>query len=160
MVVGRVTGLFGIRGWVKVFSHTEPRDNVLGYQPWQLEIDGALRAFEVVDGRVHGKGIVAQLAGIDDRDAAAALVGKDIVVERAALGPAGAGEWYYADLEGLEVVTVDGISLGRVASLFETGANTVMVVRGERERLLPFTHGHVVRSVEPGRIVVDWDPAF
>ena len=160
MVVGRVTGLFGVRGWVKVFSHTEPRDNVLGYQPWQLEVDGALRTFEVVDGRVHGKGIVAQLAGIDDRDAAAALVGKDIVVERALLGPAGPGEYYYADLEWLEVETLDGTSLGRVASLFETGANTVMVVRGERERLLPFTQGHVVRSVEPGRIVVDWDPSF
>ena len=160
MVVGRVTGLFGVRGWVKVFSHTEPRDNVLGYQPWRLEIDGAPREFEVVDGRVHGKGIVAQLAGIDDRDAAAALVGKDIVVERALLGPAGPGEYYYADLEGLEVVTLDGISLGQVSSLFETGANTVLVVRGERERLLPFTLGQVVQSVEPGRIVVDWDPAF
>lgn len=162
MVVGRVTGLFGVRGWVKVFSHTEPRDNVLGYRPWWIEVDGAPRAFDIVDGRVHGKGIVAQLAGIDDRDAAAALLGKDITVARGQLAPAGKDEWYYADLEGLEVVTVGGVALGRIASLFDTGANTVMVVRGERERLVPFTVGDVVKSVEldGGRVVVDWDPEF
>lgn len=162
MVVGRVTGLFGVRGWVKVFSHTEPRDNVLGYRPWWIEVDGAPRAFDIVDGRVHGKGIVAQLAGIDDRDAAAALLGKDITVARGQLAPAGKDEWYYADLEGLEVVTVGGVALGRIASLFDTGANTVMVVRGERERLVPFTVGGVVKSVEldGGRVVVDWDPEF
>lgn len=162
MVVGRVTGLFGVRGWVKVFSHTEPRDNVLGYRPWWIEVDGAPRAFDIVDGRVHGKGIVAQLAGIDDRDAAEALLGKDITVARGQLAPAGKDEWYYADLEGLEVVTVGGVALGRIASLFDTGANTVMVVRGERERLVPFTVGDVVKSVEldGGRVVVDWDPEF
>lgn len=161
-MIGRITGLFGVRGWVKVFSHTEPRENVLGYQPWSLDIAGAPQEFCVVEGRPHGKGIVAQLAGIDDRDAAAALIGKDIMVERALLGPAGEGEYYYADLEGLEVVTLDGVALGQIASLFETGANTVMVVRGERERLLPFTQGDVVRDVDvaAGRVTVDWDPDF
>lgn len=161
-MIGRITGLFGVRGWVKVFSHTEPRENVLGYQPWSLNIADAPREFRVVDGRPHGKGIVAQLAGIEDRDAAAALIGKDIVVERSLLGPAGEGEYYYADLEGLEVVTVDGVALGKIESLFETGANTVMVVRGERERLLPFTQGDVVQNVDvaEGRVTVDWDPEF
>lgn len=162
MVVGRITGLFGVRGWVKVFSHTEPRDNVLGYRPWLLDVDGAPRAFDVVDGRVHGKGIVAQLAGVDDRDAAATLLGKDISVTRDQLAPAAEGEWYYADLEGLEVVTADGVTLGRIESLFETGANTVMVVRGERERLVPFTVGDVVQDVDldAARVTVDWDPTF
>lgn len=161
-MIGRITGLFGVRGWVKVFSHTEPRKNVLGYQPWSLDIAGTAREFRVIDGRPHGKGIVAQLAGIDDRDAAAALIGKDIVVARALLGPAGEGEYYHADLEGLLVITLGGVTLGRIESLFETGANTVMVVRGERERLLPFTQGDVVKDVDVagGQVTVDWDPEF
>lgn len=151
-----------MNGWVKVFSHTEPRANILGYRPWLIDSDGSLREVEVVDGRAHGKGVVARLAGVDDRDAAAPLIGATIAIRRAQLAELEPGEYYYADLEGLEVVTVEGVSLGQVDHLFETGANPVMVVRGERERLLPFVHDTVVREVDLAarRIRVDWDPEF
>lgn len=162
MIVGRISGLFGVRGWVKIFSHTEPRENILAYQPWLIEAGGKTREVRVSDGRAHGKGVVAQIEGIDTRDAAAALVGAAISIERTQLAPLADDEYYYADLEGLDVVTDEGQVLGQVDHLFETGANAVMVVHGDRERLVPFTPGDAVLDVdlESRRITVDWDPDF
>jgi len=158
VVLGRVAGVYGVHGWVRVFSETEPRENILSYSPWL--VGGVTR--EVVEGRRHGKGLVARLAGFDDRDQAAALVGREIAVRREQLPPARPDELYWADLEGLAVETRDGVSLGRVSHLFDTGANDVMVVKGERERLIPFVWGDVVEDVDlaAGKIRVDWDPDF
>ncbi len=151
-----------MRGWVKIFSHTEPRENILGYQPWLVERAGSWQEMTVIDGRVHGKGVVAHLEGIDDRDAAAAMVDAKIAITRGQLGPLEQGEYYHADLLGLDVMTVDGVALGQVSHLFSTGANQVMVVQGERERLLPFLQGSVIRKVDlvARCITVDWDPEF
>lgn len=160
--MGRVSGVFGVRGWVKVFSYTEPRENILEYQPWLIANGDGWEEVAVVDGRLHGKGVVAHIEGVDDRDAAAALMDTTIAVRRDQLAALQPGEFYHADLVGLEVVTVDGVSLGKVSHLFATGANQVMVVQGERERLIPFVQEQVVRSVDidDGRITVDWDPEF
>lgn len=162
LVVGRISGLYGVRGWVKVFSETEPRDNILGYSPWYLERGGQWRSAEAEAGRLHGKAVVAKLAGYDDRDQAAELIGTPIAVTRDQLPKLDEGEYYWTDLVGLEVVTVEGLELGTVDHLFETGSNDVLVVRGDRERLIPFTLGAVVTAVnlEAGRITVDWDPDF
>lgn len=162
MTVGRIAGLFGVRGWVKVFSHTEPRERVLEYQPWLVEQGGTVRELRVADGRAHGKGVVALIEGFDTRDAAAALVGATIRIRRAQFAQLDEDEYYHADLEGLDVVTNDGQALGQVDHLFETGANAVLVVRGERERLIPFTPGVAVLAVDLDgrRITVDWDPDF
>jgi 16S rRNA processing protein RimM len=158
VAVGRVAGLFGVRGWVKVYSYTRPREAILNYRPWLIEHDGAWREFGVADGRVHGRGIVAQLDGCTDRDAMAPLVGAEIAVLVSQLPEVGKNEYYWAELEGLRVVNLGGDELGQVSHLFETGANDVMVVRGERERLIPFDRG-VVRRVDrkDGVIHVDWD---
>jgi len=158
IVLGRVSGLYGVRGWVRVFSGTEPRENILRYSPWLL--DG--QALAVVEGKRHGKGVVARLSGCDDRDQAAALIGKTIAVRRAQLPPPRADEFYWADLEGLLVETLNGTGLGRVSHLFETGANDVLVVQGERERLLPFVWDEVIKDVDfdAGVICVDWDASF
>jgi len=155
VLVGRIVGLYGVQGWVKVESWTEPRTQIFKYQPWQL-IAAPGQETEI-------KGLIAQLPGADDRDGAAALVGQDIYVARELLPPPGKDEYYWVDLEGLEVVTAEGVALGRVSHLFATGANDVVVVRdGERERLVPFVQGVYVRSVDlsGGRMVVDWDPDF
>ncbi len=156
--VGRVAGLFGVRGWIKVYSYTRPREAILNYRPWLIEHDGAWRAIGVTDGRAHGRGIVAQLEGCTDRDATAPLVGAEIAVLVSQLPEAGKNEYYWAELEGMRVVNVAGEELGQVANLFETGANDVMVVRGDRERLIPFARG-VIRRVDrlSGVIHVDWD---
>jgi 16S rRNA processing protein RimM len=164
VLVGRIVGLYGVQGWLKVESWTEPRTQIFKYQPWLLSsAPGQEMEVEGVQGRPQGKGLIAKLPGVDDRDGAAALVGQDIHVARALLPPPGKDEYYWVDLEGLEVVTTEGVALGRVTHLFATGANDVVVVRdGERERLVPFVQGVYVRSVDlsDGRMVVDWDPEF
>ena len=163
LVVGRIAGLYGVRGWVKVYSHTQPRDNILGYSPWYLrEASGQWRKVLPLNGRIQGKGLVAQLEGCDERDAAARLIGQDIAIRREQLPTPQEGEYYWTDLIGLEVETVDGVALGVVDHLLETGANDVLVVKGERERLIPYIWRDVVTEVdlEAGRLRVDWDPDF
>jgi len=158
IVLGRIAGLYGVRGWVRVFSETDPKENILRYSPWLLEGD----AHVVAEGRRHGKGLVVRLEGCSDRDQAANLVGRSICVHRDQLPPAQTDEFYWADLEGLAVETLAGESLGRVSHLFDTGANDVLVVKGDRERLLPFVWDDIVKDVDfqSGTIKVDWDPDF
>lgn len=160
--VGRISGVYGVRGWVRVFSYTEPRENILQYRPWHLQRAGGLQMIDVVAGRRHGKGVIAKLADCDDRDCAVTMVGLDIAVYRDQLPPVEAGEFYWADLIGLSVRTTEGIELGTVDHLIETGANDVLVVKGERERMIPFVKGSVIRDVDldRGSIEVDWDPGI
>jgi 16S rRNA processing protein RimM len=158
VTLGRVSGVFGVKGWLKVQSYTEPRDNVARFGAWTLRIDGVERAFDVEDGHGHAGGVVAKLKGIDDRDRAREWVGADIVVRRKELPATAEGELYWADLEGLEVRSTTGIALGRVDYLIATGEHDVLVLDSEPERLIPFVIGTVVKEVDlpGGRIVVDW----
>lgn len=161
VTLGEINGVFGVGGWVKVWSYTEPRERILEYGPWRLATaDGDWRDIAVLEGRRHGQTVVACLKGIEDRDQARALHGAEIAVPRDRLPPPGEGEYYWTDLEGLRVVTLDGHELGRVKHLFRTGANDVMVVSGDRERLVPFVLERFVRDVDfgAGVIRVDWDP--
>ena len=162
ILLGRVLGAFGVRGELKIQSHTDPESALLRYQPWVLVHQGVEREFEGAKGRVTAKGVVATFPGIADRDAAQALAGAEIWVPRSRLPKAKPGEYYWVDLEGLEVVNREGKSLGRVSHLFDTAANQVIVVAGERERLIPFIEGDFVLGVdfEAGRIDVDWDADF
>ncbi len=143
-------------------SHTSPLANILGYASWYLNINDGWLEYLLETGRVHGKGIVAKLGGVDDRDLAASLVQIDIAVPRDQLPDTKDGDYYWADLEGLAVKTIDGFELGRLDRLFETGSNDVMVVEGDRSRLIPYIYGDVVKSVDlaAGEITVDWDPEF
>ncbi len=164
VLMGRIVGLHGVQGWLKIESWSEPRTRIFDYQPWQLS-SAPGEAMEVagIKGRPQGKGLVCYLPDVDSREKAAELVGKDIFVARELLPPPGKDEYYWVDLEGLEVFTMEGVALGRVSHLFATGANDVVVVRdSERERLIPFIQGNYVRAVDldGGRMVVDWDPEF
>lgn len=162
VLLGRIVGVFGVEGWVKLHSFTEPRENIFRYKPWTLRGPAGESTVDTPQGRAQGKGVVARLSGIDDRDAAAALVGTEIWVPREALPRPRQGEYYWTDLEGMAVRTVEGVDLGRVSHLFATGANDVMVVQGDRERLIPFVVGLQVVAVDVDArcIEVDWDPAF
>jgi 16S rRNA processing protein RimM len=163
LLLGRIVGLFGVDGCVKVESYTEPRTRIFKYRPWLLRSAAGERELDGAKGRAQGKGIVASLPGIADRDAAAALVGTEIWIPRSALPKPKPGEYYWADLEGLDVVTIDGRPLGTVSHLFATGANDVLVVRdGDRERMIPFVPGQFVQAVDldARRLTVDWDPDF
>jgi len=116
----------------------------------------------MIDGRVQGKGLAVLLPGFDDREQAASLVGLQIFVRREQLPATAKDEYYWSDLEGLEVKTTNGVLLGRVSRLMETGANDVLVVQGDREHLVPFVQGQYITGVdlESGQIEVDWDPDF
>ncbi|MCP5196824.1 MAG: ribosome maturation factor RimM [Gammaproteobacteria bacterium] len=162
VVLGRVSGLFGLQGWVRVFSHTEPRGGIASYNPVFLKRRGQWQSFAIEDGRVHGAGVVLKFVGCDDRDQAAALIQAEIAVHRPQLPPSAPGEYYWTDLEGLRVVTLEDVELGVVQRLFATGANDVLVVKGERERLLPFVKDRVVVEIDLTQrlLRVDWDPDF
>lgn len=162
--IGRISGVFGVKGWVKVYSETRPRENILRYKHWQLAAERGdnWNMYKVAEGQPHGKTVIARLTGIADRDAAASLVGSRIAIMRSELPPPGAGEYYWVDVEGLNVINLDGIELGTVDHIMETGANDVLVVTGERERLIPFVEPDYVKQVnfDSGKVVVDWDPEF
>ena len=162
LVIGRVSGSYGVRGWVKIHSFTEPRENILAYGEIQLGRDGCWRDATLAEGRRQGKGLVARISGIGDRDQAAGLVGEDIAILRSQLPEAVDGDFYWVDLIGLEVVNEDDVSLGKVSKLIETGANDVLVVDGERERLIPFIRESVVKAVDldSGTIRVDWETDY
>lgn len=162
VLMGRVVGVFGVRGWLKIESYSQPRDRLFAYRPWLMGHAGAVREITPRELREQGKSVVVQLPDCDTVEQAQTLLGQEIWVPRSALPAPAAGEYYWVDLEGLAVVNTDGVDLGWISHMIATGANDVMVVRGDRERLLPFTPGHAVQSVDlaAGRVVVDWDPEF
>lgn len=162
VTVGRVAGVFGTRGWLRVVSYTRPPDNLLQYTPWWLHTAAGWQAWQVVAARRHHGGLIVHLAGIDDRAQAAALIRCDIAIERAQLLPAAPGEYYWVDLVGLTVRNRAGLDLGRVRGLFETAAHDVLrVVDSDgRERLIPFVQGVYVDTVNlvARELWVDWHP--
>jgi 16S rRNA processing protein RimM len=160
--VGKISGVFGIKGWVKVFSYTEDRENILDYSPWILKKTNESKTLKVIDGNLQGKVIVAQLEGVNDRDQAASLMGWDIFISSEQLPKAASGEYYWSDLIGLKVENTAGVDLGVISGLLETGANDVMIVQGERERCIPFLQGQTIINIDlnSGRMLVDWDADF
>jgi 16S rRNA processing protein RimM len=134
----------------------------VNYQPWYLRRGADWQAGELAEGRRHGKGVIARLAGCEDRDQAMTLMGCEIGVRRDQLPATAPGEYYWQDLLGLEVVTLQDEPLGKVDHLLETGANDVLVVQGERERLIPFVPGQIVKRVDlqAGVIQVDWNKDY
>ncbi len=162
VILGRISGLMGIKGWVKVHSYTEPRESIVGFGDWILCSRGAESRVKVEDGRLQGRTVVVKLQGVDDRDKARTLIGTEIAVAREDLPVCEPGEYYWTDLEGLDVRTLSDETLGKVEFLFSTGDHDVMVISGTRERMIPFVQERIVRKVDLdcGVILVDWDPSY
>lgn len=161
--LGEISGVFGVKGWVKVFSHTVPRENIVKYKTWLLNTGSAdYQPINVLNGRRQSKGVVVQLEGVTDPDQAYKLIGTKIMIAKEQLARLNKGEYYWSDLEGLAVVTTTGVDLGTVAWLFETGNNDVLVVIGDRERYIPYVANEVIIHVdlEASKMIVDWDPEF
>ncbi len=161
--VGEISGVFGVKGWLKVFSLTEPRENILTYSPWILKKGNETKEIDIVDGQRQGKTVVVNLDGIVDRDVAAKYSGWEILIRRNQLPKSANGEYYWADLIGVKVVTDLGVDLGVVDYLIETGANDVLVIKSEEEeRLIPFIEEQVIKKIDLDNklMVVDWDPDF
>jgi len=189
VVIGRVGQPFGVQGWVRLMSFCDPVDNILDYSPWCLRKKGALGSLgdlkfdqlewatsgpwlyclvSVEQIKLHGKGFVAKLLGITDRDQAEFLRGFEIVVDRSELPDLPDGDYYWWQLKGLDVHTVDGHYLGVISEMMSTGANDVIVVQStaasidDRRRLIPYLPDTVVQSIDihSGKMVVDWDADF
>ena len=160
--LGKISGVFGVKGWIKVHSYTDPREGIVKYSPWFIKQKGSWREVEVETGKRQGKTVMAKIRDIDDCDQAQLLIGAEIAIHNDQLSEPEAGEYYWRDLEGLRVVNTEGIDLGMVSHMMETGANDVMVVTSDRQRLIPFTQGHAVIKVDlaAGIVTVDWDPDF
>jgi 16S rRNA processing protein RimM len=161
VVLGEIVGVYGVRGWVKIKSHTRPREAIFEYGSWHVGTRDGWRLHELVSGRPQGPGLVAQLGDISDRDQARSLIGAQIAIPREQLPPAGPGEFYWADLEGCKVINRDGDDLGVVSHMLETGANDVMVVSNGEERLIPYVGDFIDEvDLEAKVIRVDWDKDF
>jgi 16S rRNA processing protein RimM len=160
VLLGHISGVHGIKGWVKIHSDTEPRDAIFDYQPWQVGEEKQI--VRVISGRIQGKYLVAELEGVSDRDSAESLAGQQIVVFREQLPKLRDNQFYWSELIGLNVTSAAGQELGVVREMIATGANDVMLVQGDRERLIPFIHGVYVSEVDLAarRMVVNWDPDF
>lgn len=163
IAMGRLHGAFGVRGELKLESFADPIQAIAHYLPWTLrDAAGRERVVDSVRVRSGAKGLIATIPGIDDREAAEAMRGLEVLVPRSMLPPPGEDEYYWVDLEGLRVVNAEGVALGTVSHLFATGANDVIVVTGERERLIPFLQPDVVQRVDfaARTMTVDWDADF
>ena len=164
VIIGRISGVHGIHGWLKVFSCTDPRENIFSYQPWLLgggrkQGDGEWTEIEFADCGTSGKTLVVKLPGVEDREAALELVGRSLAVYRERLPKPEPGQYYWTDLMHMEVVTLTGEQLGRVVDIHETGANDVLIVQGGRRRSIPFVMDEVIRRVDQDAavITVDWE---
>lgn len=162
VILGRIGAPHGVRGWVRIHSSARPPESILEFDRWWIGADDEAREVCVAESRIGSRDIVARLEDCNDRDGALALRNAEISVTAEALPEPDDGEWYWHELIGLRVFTLDGTELGRVDHLLETGANDVLVVRGDRERLIPWIPDEVIREIdaEQGRMVIDWDPDF
>lgn len=161
LIVGKLNGASGIKGWVKVYSYTDPKENILNYSPWYLKLDGQWQQVSILNGREQGKTVVAQLEGCNDRNTAESYRGVEIAIEESQLPQLEEGEYYWRDLIGLTVVNMAGEELGTVKKMMETGANDVLVVKtaSKEELLIPYVPEYSVMKVdlESKQITVDWE---
>ena len=162
--IGSIVGVHGVKGWIKLFSDTDPAEQILSYHPWHVRQHGKLIAVEVAEVRQQGKKIQVRFKDVDNRNQAEAWVGATIWTKKTDFPQLPEGEFYWHELMGLTVDNTEGEILGRVARLVETGANDVLVVVAcegsidERERLIPYVPGaSVIRvDLEEALIEVDW----
>ncbi len=167
-VLGKVTTAFGIKGWVKVYSYTDPATNILDYKEWYIHQNGEWKRFKVKQGKLQGKGLAAALEGVTDRDQALALSQCDIGIPESELPEPEEDEHYWFQLEGLNVVTTQDQLLGQVKELFDSGGgNQVLTIKpcegsiDKRSRMMPYVSEYILEvDLDTGVIQVDWDPDF
>ena len=167
-IIGKVTTAFGVKGWVKIYSFTDPMKNVLNYKRWLLKLNGQWQPYQLRDGKPQGKGLVAAFQGIQDRDQALALSQAEIAIPSDELPKLENDEFYWFQLEGLKVVNQNDQLLGKVNHLFNTGApHDVLSVKGyegsidQQERLIPYVDTVVLKvDLEAGEVQVDWEADF
>ncbi|MEO8017883.1 MAG: ribosome maturation factor RimM [Pseudomonadota bacterium] len=162
IAVGRLGAAHGVRGWLRVQSFTDPPQRLFEWRSWYLQSEkGATREVKLLEMRPQGKGWIARIEGVDERDGAARLTGQMILVDREQLPPAEGREHYRDDLVGFEAKNLEGALLGVVDHFVDTPGNTVMVIKGVREHWVPVTGQHL-RSIDKDAraVLVDWPEDF
>lgn len=160
IIVGKVGSSYGVQGWLRIHTYTEFGASILNYAPWFLgQNDEHWTQVAIADSRLHGNGLVVKIKGIDTPEEAKRLTGKFIAIIRSQLPKLAKDEYYWSDLEGLTVINKEGVVLGIVTHLMETGSNDVLVVKGEKEQAIPFLPERVILRVdlEKREIHVDWE---
>lgn len=163
ITLGKLSGVYGVKGWLKIYSHTEPAKNILNYNPWLVQTRQGWKSVDVREGRPHGKSILVKFDEVDDRDEAQIWVGREVAIYKSQLPNLDDG-YYWHQLIGLTVINNDGETLGKVTEMFATGANDVVVV-GDNEHLIPFVEGPVITDIDLDggvmRVVwgLDWSKA-
>ena len=161
LLVGKINGFFGLQGWVKVFSYTNPRTNILNYSPWSIKVDGNFQSIDITSGREQSKTIVAHIQGIDNREDSQKFIGQDIYINKEQPPEFTQGEYYLYALTGFDVINKDEEQLGTVDYFVETGANDVLVVKGKKEYWIPYIEPFLVSiDSKNNKILVDWDKDF
>ena len=161
LLVGKINGFFGLQGWVKVFSYTNPRTNILNYSPWSIKVDGNFQSIVITSGREQSKTIVAHIKGIDNREDSQKFIGQDIYINKEQLPELTQGEYYWHELIGFDVINKYEEQLGTVDYFVETGANDVLVVKGKKEYWIPYIEPFLVSiDSKNNKILVDWDKDF
>ena len=160
VIVGKVGGPFGVQGFLKILSYTDPDENILTYRPWYLKIRDQWQAVPVTEAKINGQQLIARFDNITDRDIARRYTNCEIGVERSLLPAAPQGEFYWNDLIGLKVIATDGKEIGLVTAMMETGSNDVLVVQREKNEIgIPFIMGDVIIEVDLNEkfVRVNWD---
>ena len=169
--LGKIVGVWGVKGWIKLHSYTRNRIDIAQYKTWYLsrhkngpKQDSQATSIDVLQCREQAKGIVAQLTGVNDRDQAALMTGMGIWVKEADLPVLPNGEYYWQQLIGLTVFNAEA-EIGSVQSILETGANDVLVCKsvnkGSPDVLIPYTEQVVLEvDLNAGSMKVDWDPDY
>jgi 16S rRNA processing protein RimM len=147
---------------LKVRSYADPPQSLLQYRSWRLQrADGGDDVFRVVESQWDGNAMRVQLEGVDDRDAAEPLNGRDVLVERELMPAAGPREYYREDLEGFTVRNCEGVVFGVLQHFLEAPAGALMVVSGDKERWLPTSAPFLKRiDLERREIELDWPADF
>jgi len=157
VILGKIVGTFGVKGWLKVSSYTEPVGNILDYEVLQIGSAAGWNEIRIEEGRETDKGVIAKFAGIETPETGRLRIGAELGVWRSEMPPPAAGEYYWSDLEGLEVRNAEDELLGRVDHFRTTPAGTVIVVKGAKELWIPFVKQRLVKiEIDAGRIVLDW----
>lgn len=168
ILIARIGAAYGIKGWVKLNSFANPRENILDYRLFMTPQGDSLQELELDQSKTQGKGFVAHIKGCDDREGAQEITGKDLYIRKDVLPKLDADEYYWHQLQGMRVRTLNGDDLGIVDHLLETGANDVLVIRGDEssvdkeERLIPYLPGQVINKIDINSqlITVDWEKDY
>lgn len=163
IVIGKLVGVYGTKGWFKIMSFTRPRENIFTYSPWLIKQNGDWQGMQLAEGKLHAKGLIASIEEITDRNEAMALVGSEIAIKRNQLAETKEGEYYWHDLMNLQVINAQNEILGVVTELLETGANDVLVVEADKQRhLIPYVKDVYIKDIdlEQGIMQVDWQSDY